>query len=394
MEIVSSTTEFDFNSISLADPQPLNGHIGFYFTELVVGDEKKSLCLQLPECSSKQGIVNIKNGKYLDLMFERLNHTDLMSWIEKLEYKCQDIINEKKDLWFQTELTRDDIETMMTQVTRLYQSGKYILMRVFIDSKSGKKCIAYDEQEIGFDLDTLEPNQTIIPLVMFDGVKFSSRSFEISLKLIQVMVIDLTDKKSSCLIKRTSEKKSEVIQNNLAQNEPILNSEEVNSELKDNNIHVVEPVAEPVAEPENNIKFKEDDDISNIEIQKPEVLKIDIKKPQPRPVIKKEQSEMLKNKTIESSKISLNIPEPNSNTLEEININYNDTNDTISLKNPNEVYYQMYQLARERAKSCRTKAIEAYLEAKQIKTKYMLFDIDDDSDSDSENSDEFNEFED
>ena len=96
MEIVSSTTEFDFNSISLADPQPLNGHIGFYFTELVVGDEKKSLCLQLPECSSKQGIVNIKNGKYLDLMFERLNHTDLMSWIEKLEYKCQDIINEKK----------------------------------------------------------------------------------------------------------------------------------------------------------------------------------------------------------------------------------------------------------------------------------------------------------
>ena len=389
MEIVSSTTEFDFNSISLADPQPLNGHIGFYFTELVVGDEKKSLCLQLPECSSKQGIVNIKNGKYLDLMFERLNHTDLMSWIEKLEYKCQDIINEKKDLWFQTELTRDDIETMMTQVTRLYQSGKYILMRVFIDSKSGKKCIAYDEQEIGFDLDTLEPNQSIIPLVMFDGVKFSSRSFEISLKLIQVMVIDLTDKKSSCLIKRTSEKKSEVIQNNLAQNEPILNSEEVNSELKDNNI----PVAEPVAEPENNIKFKEDD-ISNIEIQKPEVLKIDIKKPQPRPVIKKEQSEMLKNKTIESSKISLNIPELNSNTLEEININYNDTNDTISLKNPNEVYYQMYQLARERAKSCRTKAIEAYLEAKQIKTKYMLFDIDDDSDSDSENSDEFNEFED
>ena len=394
MEIVSSTTEFDFNSISLADPQPLNGHIGFYFTELVVGDEKKSLCLQLPECSSKQGIVNIKNGKYLDLMFERLNHTDLMSWIEKLEYKCQDIINEKKDLWFQTELTRDDIETMMTQVTRLYQSGKYILMRVFIDSKSGKKCIAYDEQEIGFDLDTLEPNQSIIPLVMFDGVKFSSRSFEISLKLIQVMVIDLTDKKSSCLIKRTYEKKSEVIQNNLAQNEPILNSEEVNSELKDNNIPVVEPVAEPVAEPENNIKFKEDDDISNIEIQKPEVLKIDIKKPQPRPVIKKEQSEMLKNKTIESSKISLNIPEPNSNTLEEININYNDTNDTISLKNPNEVYYQMYQLARERAKSCRTKAIEAYLEAKQIKTKYMLFDIDDDSDSDSENSDEFNEFED
>ena len=76
-----------------------------------------------------------------------------------------------------------------------------------------------------------EGNNQAMGDLMFDGVKFSSRSFEISLKLIQVMVIDLTDKKSSCLIKRTSEKKSEVIQNNLAQNEPILNSEEVNSEL-------------------------------------------------------------------------------------------------------------------------------------------------------------------
>ena len=45
-----------------------------------------------------------------------------MSWIEQLEYRCQDIIDSKKDLWFQTELTRDDIETMMTQVSRLYQS--------------------------------------------------------------------------------------------------------------------------------------------------------------------------------------------------------------------------------------------------------------------------------
>ena len=65
------------------------------------------------------------------------------------------IIDSKKDLWFQTELTRDDIETMMTQITRLYQSGNYILVRSFIDTNKATKCIAYDENEIGFDLDTL-----------------------------------------------------------------------------------------------------------------------------------------------------------------------------------------------------------------------------------------------
>jgi hypothetical protein len=50
------------------------------------------------------------------------------------------------------------------------------------------------------------------------------------------------------------------------------------------------------------------------------------------------------------------------------------------LKNPNDVYHELYKKAREKAKQCRLAAIEAYLEAKQIKTKYMLFDEDNDSD--------------
>jgi hypothetical protein len=104
MEIVSATSEpeFDFKSITLADPQPLSGAAGFYFTPLSTGEENKSLCLQLPQCVSKQGIVNVKNAKYLDLMFERDKHDDLMRWLETLEYACQDIIDTKKDLWFQT----------------------------------------------------------------------------------------------------------------------------------------------------------------------------------------------------------------------------------------------------------------------------------------------------
>ena len=44
------------------------------------------------------------------------------------------------------------------------------------------------------------------------------------------------------------------------------------------------------------------------------------------------------------------------------------------------MYYELYKKAREKAKQCRIAAIEAYLEAKQIKTKYMLFDEDDSDD--------------
>ena len=190
MEIVTHTDSFDFKKISLSDPEPLAGSSGFYFTKLTT-EKDNQLYLQLPECLTKQGLVNIKNSKYIDLMFERKDHDDLMRWVENIEYRCQDIIDSKKDLWFQSELTRDDIETMMTQITRLYQSGKYVLIRSFIDinkTNGTYKCISYDENKIGIDLELLESNDTIIPLVMIEGVKFSSRSFEISIKLVQLMV--------------------------------------------------------------------------------------------------------------------------------------------------------------------------------------------------------------
>lgn len=50
-----------------------------------------------------------------------------------------------------------------------------------------------------------------------------------------------------------------------------------------------------------------------------------------------------------------------------------DTDDApITLKQPNEVYYEIYREARRKAKLAKKKAILAYLEAKQIKQTYML----------------------
>ncbi len=44
----------------------------------------------------------------------------------------------------------------------------------------------------------------------------------------------------------------------------------------------------------------------------------------------------------------------------------------LSLKNPNEIYLGIYKAAKEKAKHMRKAAIEAYLEAKDIKTKYFF----------------------
>jgi hypothetical protein len=75
------------------------------------------------------------------------------------------------------------------------------------------------------------------------------------------------------------------------------------------------------------------------------------------------------------------------NNLEEFEVNLETLNakdaDSIKLRQPNEVYHDIWREARKRAKNARKTAIAAYLEAKNIKTTYMIGEIDD-TDSEDE----------
>ena len=75
----------------------------------------------------------------------------------------------------------------------------------------------------------------------------------------------------------------------------------------------------------------------------------------------------------------------------EFNLDKLPESDKITLKNRNDVYYEMYREARRKAKYARELALASYLEAKNIKNKYMLDDIDDSDESDLDN-DEENEY--
>jgi hypothetical protein len=71
--------------------------------------------------------------------------------------------------------------------------------------------------------------------------------------------------------------------------------------------------------------------------------------------------------------------------LVEVDINPTDTLESLTLKKPNQVYFELYKDARTKAKAAKKAAIIAYLEAKNIKKTYMLENMDDsDSDFDAE----------
>ncbi len=67
-------------------------------------------------------------------MYERNNHDEFMNWLEQLETSCHNNIDKKKNLWFTGDYSKEEIEQMMTPIMRLYKSGKYVLIRTYINT--------------------------------------------------------------------------------------------------------------------------------------------------------------------------------------------------------------------------------------------------------------------
>lgn len=362
MEIFKPVAGFDFKKITLASPQPLQG--SSYFTKINYGENNLPLYIQLPKCLTKQSIMTTtKRGKYSDLMYERGSQDEFIEWIESLESACQDKIDEKKQLWFQNEFTRDDIETMMVPVARMYKSGKYVLIRAYINENkhTGKdNCIVYNENEVNVDITSITEETYIIPLILIEGIRFTSRSFEIDIKIIQMMVLNKAmPEMMSCLIKKTGGTATVPVP-------PALVPEPMPTALVSAPASLV-PVPTPV----------------------PTALALAPVPASPVPASEKEDRE---EKDLENTTKPLLLPEMplEKNDIEEIQINYETVSDTIILKKPIEVYYEQYKIAKQKALELRENALHAILEAKtsildakNIKSKYNL-----EEDEDSEEIDD------
>ena len=175
--------DFDFSQVYLDTPQPIHG--GTFFTKLLTGDGNP-LYVQMPVSTSKQGIVATKKNKYCDLLYDKENQESLIGWILALEEHCQKNIYDKSELWFHNDFTKDDIETLMTPVYRLHNAGKKLLVRTYIDvgkENMHNKCVVYDEREVQTNISCIMAHTSIIPLVLIEGVMFSSKSFDIVIKL-------------------------------------------------------------------------------------------------------------------------------------------------------------------------------------------------------------------
>lgn len=389
-DIIEPTIDYDFSKLYLGPPSTLAG--GAYFTRMMY-NSNKLLYLQTPKCLTKQGFVKSGKKMFVDLMFDN-NDTVFINWIENLESKCQELIHSKGDAWFQTKLEKDDIETSFTSPFKIYKSGKYYLLRVNV--KPNIKI--YNEADEIIKIEDITPEKNIISILEIQGIKFTSRNFQIEIELKQSMIVSPDPFLDECFIKKPNKKTTGLV-----------TTAAVTSSLNNVSLDKASDTNSPKIDLDDNDDDNEDD---NIKDDNEDLNKITVVSDTPdlEDFITETANELTKmnqtnpkgleetEKEVINDNIVLEIEElefpekEDPNTLKEVDLTSSLVNslESITLKKPNQVYYEIYKKAREKAKECKKAAIAAYLEAKNIKNTYMLED-NDDSDSEVESDDESND---
>jgi hypothetical protein len=377
--IIEPNNEFDFSKLSLAHPVGIQG--GAYFTKILYNN--KPLYIQTTKSSTRQGFIKSGKKYYCDLMFDN-NSEILIHWFENLEETCQKLIFEKSEAWFQNSLDKNDVETAFNSVVRIYKSGKYYLVRTNIKvSPNNEPSIKiYNENEVALSMDDVKENTNIISILEIQGIKFTSRNFQIDIDLRQVMVLDNEPIFDNCLIKTNTKKTSNLPQSSLG------------NQLENNlHEHIIDKLSEPIKVDDKIADFKKEEILTNPNSELELDIELDLGKENS---IDNKESQI--NNDQNSDEISFDIHElpteefKDKIELEEVDINSHLENDleqvdneTLILKKPNEVYYELYREAREKAKLAKKNAIIAYLEAKNIKKTYMIESLDEsESDIDAE----------
>jgi len=387
--------QFDFSSLSLANPQGLQG--GAYFSKLKLNGQP--FLVQTPKCSTKNGIHKTEKKIYCDMMFTN-DDEEFIKWTNQLESTIKSLIFEKRNLWFHNDMDHDSIDYHWQNLLRTYKGNK-LLLRCFIPktkSRIGSKTVQiYNEEEDELTFDDIDKTSRMISILEVSGLKFTSQSFQLEFMLRQIMVIKEKPLFNKCLIKISQPAnnispttKSELESD--AESDISVDDSTLQLEAKDDEKNEETDISSNQLEsnsPAENIV----QDISSSDIPSPDVDTIDnlvnetmdlsnnsqinIEDIQELPVNKIDSTENLEEtEPIEQDTSNTEESLEKNGIINEIEIlPPSESTDSVTLKKPNEVYMEIYKEAKKKAQEAKKHAIQAYLEAKRIKSLYLLDEI-------------------
>jgi hypothetical protein len=272
----------------------------------------------------------------------------------------------------------------------------------------------YNEDESVITIHDVTAETELLCILEIQGIKFTSRSFQLEIEIKQAMVIHDEPIFESCLIKTNKKANKQValddvpiaplgkimLQDSFVKPEP-KEPKEPNEPKENIKISMEEPKqdvvnADTIKKDEGENKDKEEENKDKEEGDKAEEEEEEEEEEDDydydddddddedyKPKLTIDDSKEVNKDELDFFDLNEEKEEESKDDLKELDFSsdLNDSLETVKLKKPNEVYFEMYKEARNKAKNAKKAAILAYLEAKNIKKTYMLDNI---NDSDSE----------
>ena len=318
MKIYSVKDNVDLNTLSLGNPGRLQG--GSYYSKLFLNND--SVFLKVEYCATKQVIVNTNNKTHTDLLLT-INESEYIDWFTNLETQIKSLLNTKANDWFTHDLSPDDIEHFYNSCMKTYKTNQ-TLLRTFIDTSSGNQsCSIFDENKVACEPSGVE-NRKIATILHIKGIRLTSTSFQLDIENKQILILEDRNVFDECMF----------------------------------------DVSKPISDSQT--------------------------KPMSRDTKPKNQSNSSSSENLDEAKISSSSKDEvvleSSSELKEVDLNHfvnKDNKETedheekktnLKLKTPQDVYQEMYKLAKRRANETRKQAIKAYIDAQNIKAAYLIKD--------------------
>jgi len=325
---------------------------------------------------------------------------EFINWTNQLESTIKNLIFEKRNLWFHNDMDHDSIDYHWQNLLRTYKGNK-LLLRCFIPktkSRIGSKTVQiYNEEEEELTFDDIDKTSRMISILEVSGLKFTSQSFQLEFMLRQIMVIKEKPLFNKCLIKisqpannttpTTKPESDSDAESDISVDDSTLQIE-AEDEEKNEETDISSNQLESNSPTENIVQ-----DISSSDIPAPEAdvsdnlvnetmdlsnnSQINIEDIQELPVNEIDNTENLEEtEPIEQDTSITEESLEKNGIINEIEIlPPSESTDSVTLKKPNEVYMEIYKEAKKKAQEAKKHAIQAYLEAKRIKSLYLLDEI-------------------
>jgi co-chaperonin GroES (HSP10) len=251
-----------------------------------------------------------------------------------------------------------------------------------------QSCFIFDEENNVLSFDSVKPETALITIIDFEGIKFTSKSFQFEINARQMLIINEKPIFKACLIKQKKQEHNQV--DNCVEQEQ------------------EQPCIQVATDADTNATATADDAVVVSVSTKENVIEIIESSPlppTPNHLETLEHVEIVESVRLEphleelssfSSSVVKKNDDDNCNSGELIEVTLDLEKDDqknleLVLKNPDDVYYKMYKDAKEKAKAAKNIAIEAYLAAEEIKQTYNLNNVDSSDSDDSDDSSNDNE---